>query len=42
MSSRAEKKRLWRKHQKKLGIVKKPKVKLGSIHDKLVKSSQSH
>ncbi len=34
MSSRASNKKAWRNQQKKLGIVKKPKAKLGSIHDK--------
>jgi len=38
MSSRAKRKITWREHQKRVGIVKKPIQKLGSIHDKKVKN----
>lgn len=37
MASRPKKKKAWREQQYKPGYVKKPKQKLGSIHDKLPK-----
>lgn len=38
MSSRAKRKKAWREHQRKLGIIKMLKQKLGSVHDKKVES----
>ncbi len=40
MASRAKRKKAWREHQKRLGITKKPKQKLGSIHDKKVEINE--
>lgn len=37
MASRPKKKKAWRDSQYKQGFVKKPKQKLGSIHDELPK-----
>lgn len=42
MASRPKKKKAWKEQQYKQGFVKKPKQKLGSIHDELPKKEKKH